>query len=419
MTKTTLSIAFMAGLLAACSSDNEYSTTPSGIYNTLTVSASSSTEEVTFPITIAAYDDDGNIAQQQEITTTTTPATLSLEKGSYTITASCGDKDFSKGYTTSDPLIMGVKDIELKANTETGLTMSYRVAKVNISLSDLEQDVTAVSVTISSLYSTINDIGELSGTISPTIPCTQDSDGKWKTGTFYTLPGTGSNTQIIVTKHFADETKQYTVTIDEPLKAGNIYNLNGRYDDTHATYKLNVTLTFEGWQETVNKDFTFDDNGGTTTNPSEPSDDNDSPSTEDIPSEASIWNGHVVALVEGNTITLLSKKEWDVTSGASLPTDEINAYSEDSYTGWTIPTEEQGKAIANRYHTANDQILDINNVLDANGFTKLNVGTKDIRYICANGEKAFSFRQISSTVGSTSTSYDYRIRLVKTVTIKK
>lgn len=412
-----LLISFLAVCLTACVSDGEYSVISNDTYSRLTVSANASAEDLTFPVVISAYDDDGNRATQQELTSITTPATLSLQKGSYTITASSGNKDFSKGYTTSDPLAMGVKSIEINGNTNLELKMAYRVAKVNVTLSDIEQDVTDVSITINSLYSSINELGELGGNISPTIPCTKDADGKWKTGTFYTLPGTGSNTQLIVTKHFAEGTKQYTVTIDEPLKAGNIYNLNGRYDDTHATYKLQVSLTFEGWQETVSKDFSFDDNGGTVTEPGESSGGNDSPSTSDAPSEASIWNGHVVALVDGNTIILISKKEWNITDASSIPTDEISAYSEDSYTGWTIPTEAQGKAIASRYCTAGYKINDINNVLDANSLTKLNDGKGDIRYLCADGTSAFSFAYYNSTVGTSNKSYDYRMRLVKTITI--
>lgn len=413
-----LLIFLLAACLTACVSDGEYSVISNDTYSRLTVSANASAEDLAFPVIISAFDDDGNKTTQQELTSIATPATLSLQKGAYTITASSGNKDFSKGFTTSDPLAMGVKSIEISGNTNLELKMAYRVAKVNVTLGDIEQDVTAVTITINSLYSAIDDFGELSGTISPTIPCAKDADGKWKTGTFYTLPGTGSNTQLVVTKHFAEETKQYTVTIDEPLKAGNIYNLNGRYDDTHATYKLQVSLTFEGWQETINKDFSFDDIGGTVTEPDEPSGGNDSPSTIDVPSEASIWNGHVVALVDGNTITLISKKEWNITDASSIPNDEISAYSEDSYTGWTIPTEAQGMAIASRYRSSGNTTNEINNVLADNNITKLNDGKGDIRYLCADGTKAFSFRYFNNTVGTSSNSYDYRMRLVKTVNIK-
>lgn len=79
MTKTTFSIALMTALLTACSSDSEYSATSFNNYSSITVSASTSAEDVTFPITIAAYDNDGNKAQQQEITAILSRKTVSLQ----------------------------------------------------------------------------------------------------------------------------------------------------------------------------------------------------------------------------------------------------------------------------------------------------------------------------------------------------
>lgn len=419
MTKAIFYVAAAATILSACSSEGEHTSySPEGQCN-LTIRANASSNELTFPITIAAFNNSEKV-HSQEIANSGSSTTMTLQKGSYTITASSGNNDFSNGYATAAPLMMAVKEVTLNDNTELALSMSYRVAQVSVSLSDIEEEVTGISVTFSTLYADISEKGELSGSISPTIDCTKTDEGVWTTGTLYVLPSTDANTKFTITKKYADQEKQYDVTIGESLDAGNIYNFKGKYDDTYAKYNLQLTLTTEGWQETKDKSFTFNDNEGTITTPDTPSGDNDNPSTGETLTAGTVWNGHIVALVEGNTATLLSTKEWENVS--SLPTDEISAYTEGEYSGWSVPTVEQGQAIAKAYPMAGgatSKLTALNTELAKNNLTEIyNSTKKDVRYLCDEGNQAYSFKNTSYIVGNGSNSYEYHLRLVKTITIK-
>lgn len=425
MIKTYFYVAAMTMVLAACSSSEEYSDMSINENYSLKVSANASGVEsgVSYPVTVSAYGDGGSV-QSQTITSEGASATLTLQKGKYTITASSGEKNFPNGYTTSSPLMMAVQEnVQMTKDTELPLTMSYRVASVSVSLSDIEDNVTAVTVTFNTMYADISEKGELGGSVSPVISCTKGADGVWKTGTFYVLPSVDANTKFVITKQYANETKTNSVTIGKAIEAGKIYNFNGRYDDTYAKYKIQVTLSAEGWKETLNEDFTFDDKGETTTTPggntgtdSPGTGGTDTPSVDASLTAGTVWNGHVVALVEGNTATLLSTKEW--TSLTALPTD-IESYTEGEYSGWTVPTEDEGKAIAQKYSLANSLLSNFNKILEQNSVTALS-GSDKVRYLCADGTRAYSFYNPASAINVNfgSNSYGYRLRLIKKITIK-
>ncbi len=421
MTKSFLYIAAIITVLSACSSANEEATLSS--YNTsdICIYANASKEEIDYPITVAAYQDGDNAIVEKQITDEGLGTTLSLTNGHYTITACAGDNNFSNGYTTSRPFMMAVSDdVNVNKNTELSLSMSYRVAKISVSLTDMEQDVTAVSVTINSTYAQISNKGVLSGTISPNIHCTKDDNGAWNSGVFYVLPSTDENAEIVITKTTEEGTKAYSTTIDGGLKAANTYNLKGKYDNTYTKYKLQVTLSAEGWKEDVTKDFTFNDKDETSTTPGDNTGGStDTPSGDISVTKCSIWNGHIVALVNGNKVLLLSKTEWKLNSASERPA-ELATYTEDEYSDWRIPTDEEASELLANYNNADGTMNTLNDLLTSNGLDKLNKGTStsNIRYIYGDGSSAISFVN-NRTVSTSDASKDYRIRLVKEVTISK
>lgn len=387
----------------------------------VTIRAYASDESgIEYPVSIDVYDSEANVAMQKTIENATSVASMSLQTGRYTIVATGGDNDFTKGYTTARPLMMGTKDITLTSDITENINMEYKVASVQVTLTDIVSDVTGVVVTLGPQYAGISPIGELSGEITPTINCTQTSDGQWVTGTFYVLPGTGDNTTITITQMSPKETKVFTIVYGSPLEAGKPYVFKGAYDSSYASYMLNVSISAEGWSEDIVSEFDFSDKDADTDIPVSP-DTPDTPVTGDALTQGTVWNGHIVALVDGNTATLLSTKEWTLSDVDVLPQSEMDAYSEDGITGWVLPTEEQGKKIAETYSVGNARLAQLNSVLTENDLLNLNVATKsgeDIRYLCGDGTQAYSYVNYATIVGTSDKSRSYRIRLVKTVTIQ-
>lgn len=415
--------------LASCSSDNDALLAPINSNSTcnLTISANASSDNnvIEYPVSIEVYNENGRVVAAATVTSASEDMSMELLSGKYTVVATSGDCDFSSGFTTSGPLMMGTKDINLSADMTEGITLEYQVASVQVVLSDIEDNVTDVSVTIGSQYSAISSKGELSGETRPIVNCSRIDDGKWVTGTFYVLPGTGENTTMTICQTSPKETKSFSIILPAPLEAGKPYVFNGSYNNSYAKYSLNVTISANGWGEGLTSNFEFNDNDVNTvipTLPPNPDENPNTPSTGDKLTEGTVWNGHVVALIEGNTATLLSTKEWVVNDVGALPMEELKAYSENDIAEWTIPTKEQGLKLADKYHAANSLLKQFNTYLKENDIAVLNDGKEtstSIRYLCENGTLAYSYVNFNTTVSvSNSSSYSYRIRLVKTITIE-
>ena len=416
-----ISIVALVALLSGCCSSEDESAAISGnggVSRDVTLRAYASGDvEIEYPVSIDVYDSEGNIAGQETIDAETGGAAMSLMTGHYTIVAKGGDSDFTNGYTTSRPLMMGTKEVSLTADLTESISMKYMVASVRVILSDMEEDVTDVTVTVGPQYAAISPRGEYSGEISPVVSCTKEDDGKWVTGVFYVLPGTGSNTSITIRQTSPKGIKEFNVAYPAPLEAGKPYIFNGSYNNSFASYVLNITISAEGWSDDIVSDFEFDDNGGTIipTTPESP----DTPITGDALTAGTLWNGHIVALVEGNTATLLSTEEWTLSDVDNLPESEMAAYSEGDITGWSLPTEAQGLSIAEKYRVTGDNFDLLNSLLEGNSIKPLNGGNAslDIRYLCGDGAQAVSLRNVNVVTTSNKTR-DYRIRLVKTITIQ-
>lgn len=406
----------MIAFTACSSSDETVLNANFSEFSTIKLSASAETENLEYPINICAYTQSGTCVKNMQITEAGSTTEISLQKGDYTIIASSGSSNFTAGYTTQQPLMMASQNISLTQDLAATLNLSYKVAQFCVTLDNITDKAKKISVTIGSVYNQVSWNGELSGNASPTIDCTKNSDGKWTTGTFYVLPSTSSNVTMTINQTTDEGSKSYACALSEVVQAGKKYTYNGSYDNTYANYKLTLTLSANGWEEEIQKDFSFNDNG-TTTTPSEnvPS----TPSTGTTLTAGTVWNGHIVALVNGNTATLLSTKEWNLSSASERPED-INTYTEGDYSDWRIPTEDEAKALINSYHNTDGTLNALNSVLNTNGLTQLSQGKTRayIRYIYGDGTSAISFIN-NNTVSASDKTKDYRIRLVKTISINK
>ncbi len=418
MKKTILIATTAVVALSACSSYDDTALNANlSEYSTITLSAIDEAKTMEYPISVNAYSTTGTLAKQIELTEAGSTAEMSLQKGSYTIVASSGNNDFTNGYTLERPLMMAAQDITLDKDMTASLTLKYKVARVCVTLGDITDKATTVSVTVGPSYNQLSGKGEPSGSVSPTITCTKNEQGQWTTGTFYMLPSTADNPSLTIKQTTDEGMTNYSINISNAIEAGKTYNFTGTYDDTYAKYKLQLTLSAEDWGETVSKDFTFNDNG-TTTTPSE-----DNPNTPTTPSTGTsltagtVWNYHIVALVDGNTATLLSTKEWKLSKATDIPSD-LRTYSEDDYSDWRLPTEEEARALYDNYNNKESKLEPFNTVLKNNSLPVFAEKTT-VAYLCGDGTSAMSPYAGNTNIitGTSSTSKDYRIRLVKTITI--
>ena len=150
-----------------------------------------------------------------------------------------------------------------------------------------------------------------------------------------------------------------------------------------------------------------------------------------FPTAYDVWEGHVVAAITSQTereatLLLLSLADWpQMTSAVNTahPTtcfSEASSYSEHGLTNWTIPTEAQARLLyasySNAHTTDNGNKLD--SAISQAGGTPivLKEGANNIRYLCQEATKTFSFYQ-NRVIAAGATVKTYHLRLVHEVHI--
>lgn len=384
--------------------------------------AATSNSDLVYPIQLRATDKNGKFVAQQTIDNADTPINLSLSNGSYTLTAVSGSTDFAQGYT-SQPLLIGSSNVTISSsNAVVNILMSYAVASIDVAFNNVPADVTGMTVTLSPQYAAISTTGEYSGNTNIDIPCTKVSSGIWTTGTKYVLPGASDNTVMSVMLTSPAGANVYSVTYPSALKAGTPYHFTGNYSgEIPSDFTLTGTLECNGWSSDVSGDFSFGPSGANSF--STPVIDAGS---QDIqvtsrPEAGSIWNGHVVAYVDGNDALLLSLKDWDSLTSALYEADPnvamniAKSYTEGDITGWAIPTSDEARLLKALWNSTtmsklNDAITSING-----DEVKLYVNDSNARYLCENALYTFTFVTGGSVIAAGTKVKNYRLRLVKHV----
>lgn len=405
---------------------------------TLHVTTRSATGVLEYPVMILAYSDAGSLCGQQTLTSEADDIRLQLSEGIYHITAMAGYDAYAmpksleqksatigmpaSGYAAA-PLMMGGADIMLgSSNASVSLTLSYRVASVTLALSDVPEGVTAVSVGVSQQYGAMDMGGSLSGTATANVPCTL-TDGVWTSETFYVLPGSGSTTTLTLSLTDADGQVSYGYELGEALQAAVPYVISGTYVESTAPYITGV-LTMEGWQEERAVSFDFGSgvshsSGGTVV---------EVPTfkVDAIPEPCSLWDGHVVALVDNATdssadLLLLARDEYtDIYSPkaqgheADMQAKAAN-YDEEGLRGWSVPTEAQARALRKEYAGEYEALNAV--IGDGAPIAEYTSGNNNARFLCEQGTKTFNWAK-SGSITTAGTSVRYRLRLVKVVHVE-
>lgn len=406
--------------------------------------------DVAYPLTIYAFDTEGNNVTSTVIKSKDdASATLKLKKGRYHLTAVSlpssyeslsSVKDWNatfsmpkSGYATV-PLMTGSADINVTSSDQIAhISLGFRQASLSVTINDVPSSVTSVDVTLSSAYTGMTLAADLSGKMMVTVPCvkgaTSNNGATWSTGKFYILPSV--NAQPSITISFSGGTTgdvSYSHTYNASLLAGTPYNFTATYkgkaeggaDPSEGDVTINADISAGKWADEVKESFNFGPDVNKTETPSNP--ESNVITVTSFPQSGDIWNGHVVGFVDEKSdtereVVLISVKEWEkissaFSSNASQAKDIAAQYEENGLSGWIVPTRNDGMALHNLYSYDNNRAL-INSALETCGGTGLIqvYGTSAVRYLCEDAEYTYSYK--SGTITKAGEKTSYYLRLVK------
>ena len=206
-----LSFAMTCCILSSCEKvdmledgENGDQTNTSGVTrNVKLVAKAIDNTDVAYPLTIYAFDTEGNNVTSTVINgKDDASATLKLKKGRYHLTAVSlpssyeplsSVKDWNatfsmpkSGYATV-PLMTGSADINVTSSDQIAhISLGYRQASLSVTINDVPTSVTSVDVTLSSAYTDMTLAADLSGKMMVTVPCVKgaasNNGATWYTG---------------------------------------------------------------------------------------------------------------------------------------------------------------------------------------------------------------------------------------------
>ena len=405
----------------------------------INVMVRSLTADLPYPISVYAFEDnsDGRCLRRQTLSSSSDALNMSMSRGQYRFVAIAG----AEGYTpltspqtlsstigtdgenfSTVPLMMGSADVSVTNVASTvNILMSYAVASLRVQLLGVPTSVTSATVTVGQQAEAINMRGELSGAEKATLPMRRESAGSttWTSDIVYLLPGTQGNTVLTITLTDGATSRNYGYTYSKPLAAATPYVMNGTFVDAEQTFAVSGNISVGEWKSPVVIDFEFGDGAE---NESSGNGENTSSGyyINRILSEGeTLWNGHVVAWVENVSATeedlVLISREEITGIFASAAVAQASSYEEDDLIGWSIPTELEARHLMTSFGGYNIDVL--NDLLEIAGGSNVEVSDangKNIRFICENGAKTYSFGTTSS-VTSAGTTVKYSMRLLKRV----
>lgn len=347
MNKKTISLAFAALMLFGCETIEvgEGDMSDEGNQNTSQLNAlavktrgvvtfddgeSSSTEKISYPVYIYAFDSKNRCVDIKEISGEDTPIEFSLIKGAYNICAIGTDagghytvpsRDYctiatavslKNGFDHAD-LMSSTASVVVEEGESNTLTMQMdrKVLRVDdISMSGIPDDVTGVSVTISPLGENLLLNGELSGKNGyKSVSLAKDEEAEaWTNEESFYLLASGSKATVKVALTYNDgHTDAYTYTSEETLEKNYIVNISGVFKAKEII--LSGTLKGVDWAGTKNISFLMKEEDG---------------GTETIPAVGTIYNGCYVLrhYKEGQNTTVVTLMSLDEKTDLVFEEDE-------------------------------------------------------------------------------------------------
>ena len=381
--------------------------------------------ELPYPLTVYAVNEEGLVEDRASITQSGTSVNLSLLSGDFTFYAiagaDAGSSDVpannivtaSNGYFTN-AVMRGKTNQAIDDNEELTLTLSYAVASVDVTLSNIPTDVKAISVKIATLKESMNLDGEYDGSTTATIDLEKQTDGTtWKSATVYVFPSVSAPTTFTVTQTLNDNTtKSYSASYNAKLSAGTPYHFTGTGTNI-SSHELTVNVTAEGWDVPIEEELVLTPSETTKDSDEDPiiiSDENNIFTVSELPEVGAFYNNkHVLGYidVENKTGLLFSRNEMAKSAFGYAE----STYKEEGLSGWKIPTLEECQQIY--------QVLGFSGIVSALQKVGKTGNISSAQYLYGDGTNAFKFTtgSTSKIIGEgSSDNVTYRIRLVKPIT---
>lgn len=393
--------------------------------------ARSSSNNIEYPLYIFIFSDTGENKAFLQANSESDKLDIKLSDGKYKVIAISGAGNiysetdtpdiediisFSENCYGENAIMMGKGEVTVnKQQTNLNITLSYCITSVNISLSNIPDEMNDVSFSISPLYYGISLNGDYQYdkvNNSMKLPCSRNEDGTWKAGPVYIFPGSENTSVFSIVAEDENTTHNYSYTYNGTPRASYPLVLNGSYD---GNITVGNNITCGTWNDPVIVGFYFNANGGSTNGtPEEGNQDTSNPSLSTIPEAGDIWNGCIVANVKTEetktTLLLLSLKEWEckAAQAESIP----SGYSVNNLSGWKIPSYEEAGIF--RAKLIGDNLINLNDKIIAAGGDKI-YSDADSRFICYGKEGGlYTFRfSASSNITLASETKTYYLRLTK------
>lgn len=292
--------------------------------------------KISYPVNVYVFSGNACV-ETAMIESEGTPMSLRLPEGNYEVYAIAGAdaetydlpsrEDAAKEYLIKlndgrahTDLMTAKNNVTLSYGEENTLTLSLerKVMLIeNVVIRNVPSSVIAVSVTISPLYENILLNGNYDGTGgSHTMELVKGSDGgTWENNSnAYLLEASGQAT-IKVSLKTENNTRSYSYTSTDELKANYRINITGTYNEDGI--RLNGTITGATWEGVKNIDFYFDeagssagDNAGSETEEGKDEEDTGETATGNAPEVGTLYKDFYVLKSEssgtGTVVTLMS-----------------------------------------------------------------------------------------------------------------
>ena len=381
---------------------------------------SSEASPVPYPLSLYAFDGKGKCSAFQKIVNKDDRIELVLPAGNYRIVAIAGysdayllpeeptmDEVISLEGVADMPLMMGEESIVIdgEGDVTMEITLLYVVAGVNVLLKNIPSDVSAVSFSLSPLYSSVSFAGEYGGvSMKAGGSCFLSNGNVWKSDTLYVFPGSATETLLtIVLETLGGARNKYEYTYSGRPEAGRFFNLSGSYSDAVS---VTGSVIVDNWKGVDEVSFDF----GTVGKPDTGNPDFDAL---DLPDIGTIWNGAIVADVieapTGAEILLLSLEEWDATT--AQVEDITEGYSVNEISGWRLPSYEEAQMFRNRF--CGEVRLSLNALISEYDENLYGLDGEE-RYLCNKEGEFYSFVfSAGKNIYPAGTQRSYYVRLVK------
>lgn len=449
-----ISLLSLCIMLAACSKQTikteEYNQKNDLPINISVRSSDTGTDDEYYPINVFIFNENGEYISRQEVSKEKKSFSTKLKAGNYSISAFSGldNSEYSypespvyndviemkNSYSLNNALMSGHKDIELTEISDITIPVKYCVSSLSFSFSEVPEDATGVSLSISPLSNGYMFSGNYSG-IAPKveIDCTKKNE-LWEAGPVYVFPSDNSNISLTVSVDSEKGTEISKYTYDKSLNPSVPYNFKGKYN---GGITVNVGFEIEGWKPET--DVSYDLVPGGTTDGSDTeenpdtgentdTEDTEAPEETDIPTvysdylpePNSIWKSFYVWTTKEISSTeiealIIAPKQWPNIL-AKETNDILGDYEQDGLSNWRTFTEEEARAFYKAFPGSSNELGALNKLLSDNGHNYFYCYDGE-RYLCRNAEYSFNLdgNLRITQVGDQTT---YYLRPVKTIKIK-